>query len=80
MKKVIILGAGITGLSSGWKLSEKGFDVTIIEKESEIGGLAKTINFKNNLVDLGPHSFFSEDKEIYDSVIDLLKMSLKICQ
>ena len=73
MKKVIILGAGITGLSSGWKLSEKGFDVTIIEKESEIGGLAKTINFKNNLVDLGPHSFFSEDKEIYDSVIDLFK-------
>ena len=63
MKKVIILGAGITGLSSGWKLSEKGFDVTILEKDPEIGGLAKTINFKNNLVDLGPHSFFLKIKK-----------------
>jgi protoporphyrinogen oxidase len=73
MKKIIILGAGVTGLSSGWKLSEKGFDVTIIEKDSEVGGLAKTINFNNNLVDLGPHSFFSEDKEVYDTVVNLFK-------
>ena len=35
MKNVIILGAGVTGLSSGWKLSEKGFNVTIIEKDSD---------------------------------------------
>ena len=73
MKKIVILGAGITGLSAGWKLSEKGFDVTIIEKENQIGGLAKTIKFKNNFVDIGPHSFFSEDKEIFDAVKNLFK-------
>ena len=44
----------------------KKFDKTIIEKETKIGGLAKTIKFKNNFVDI-PHSF-SEDKEIFDAV------------
>ena len=74
MKKVFILGAGITGLSSGWKLAEKGFDVTLIDKEAQVGGLARTVKINNeNSVDIGPHSFFSEDKEIYKTVIDLFK-------
>ena len=55
-----------------WKLSEKGFNVEILEMESAVGGLAKTIKFKNSLVDIGPHSFFfSENKEIYDTVKSL---------
>ncbi len=73
MKKILILGAGITGLSAAWKLSEKGYDVKIIEMEPQVGGLAKTIKFKNSLVDIGPHSFFSENKEIYDTVKSLFK-------
>ena len=67
-KKVLILGAGITGLSAAWKLSEDEYDVTIIEKDFAVGGLAKTIKFKDSFVDIGPHSFFSEDREIYDTV------------
>ena len=71
MKKILILGAGITGLSTAWKLSNKGYDVTLIEKDTKVGGLAKTINFKENYFDIGPHSFFSEDKEIYEVVTSL---------
>ena len=37
--------------------------MTIIEKENQIGGLAKTIKFKNNFVDIGPHSFFQKIKK-----------------
>ena len=73
MKKILILGAGITGLSAAWKLSEKGYDVEILEMDPLVGGLAKTIKFKNSLVDIGPHSFFSENKEIYDTVKSLFK-------
>ncbi len=71
MKKIIILGAGITGLSAAWKLSEKKHDVLVIDKDHQVGGLAKTIKFNNNYVDIGPHSFFSEDKEIFDTVKSL---------
>lgn len=37
MKKIIILGAGIIGVTSAYFLSKKGFDVTVIERESKAG-------------------------------------------
>ena len=43
MKKVIVIGAGITGLSAAWKLSECGHKANVIESEGQIGGLAKSV-------------------------------------
>jgi hypothetical protein len=48
--KVVIFGAGITGLTAAHELIERGWDVTVVEKEIDplnvdecaIGGLAKT--------------------------------------
>ena len=68
MKKVVIIGGGITGLSTAWKLSENNFEVNILESDQFIGGLAKTVDIGNYKVDLGPHSFLSEDKEIFNKV------------
>ena len=73
MKKVIVIGGGITGLSAAWKLSENGYKATIIESEEQIGGLAKSIIIDNYILDIGPHSFFSEDKEVYDKIVGLFK-------
>ena len=64
MKNVIIIGAGMTGLGTAWKLSENGYQVKVLESEKIIGGLAKTVKVGNQNLDIGPHSFFSEDKEI----------------
>ena len=33
MKKVIIIGGDVTGLSIAWKLSENGYKVSVIESE-----------------------------------------------
>ena len=73
MKKIVIIGAGITGLSVAWKLSEKGYKVNVVESDTSIGGLAKSIKIENYLFDIGPHSFFSEDEEIFKKVMDLFK-------
>ena len=40
--KAAILGAGISGLSAARLLKEKGVDVTVYEKETTVGGLART--------------------------------------
>ena len=37
---IAIIGAGFTGLTAGFKLSQKGHQVTIFEKEKKAGGLA----------------------------------------
>jgi protoporphyrinogen oxidase len=73
MKKIVVIGAGITGLSVAWKLSEKGYKVKIIEMDKFIGGLARSIKMGNYFLDIGPHSFFSEDKEVFKKVMDLFE-------
>ncbi len=50
MKKVAVIGAGYTGLSSAKKLIENGFDVTIYEKSNEVrwyGKMHKIQQYKN---------------------------------
>ena len=71
MKNVIIIGAGMTGLGTAWKLSENGYQVKVLESEKIIGGLAKTVKVGSQNLDIGPHSFFSEDKEILKKVLNL---------
>jgi len=44
-KKILIIGGGLTGLTAGIKLVESGNDVTIVEKNDYLGGLAA--GFKN---------------------------------
>lgn len=39
-KKVAIVGAGYTGLTIAHRLAKQGYQVTIFEKENEVGGLA----------------------------------------
>ena len=38
--KIAIIGAGITGLVAGWRLAQKGVQVSLFEKEKAPGGLA----------------------------------------
>ena len=66
-KKVIILGAGPAGLTAGHDLLTKDsehYDVIILEKTNDIGGISKTINYKGNLMDIGGHRFFSKDPRV----------------
>ncbi len=39
-KKIAIIGGGYTGLTIAYRLSKKGYAVTIYEKEKSVGGLA----------------------------------------
>ena len=46
MKKVLVVGAGIGGLCTAIRLLNKGYDVTILEKENRVGGKVN-IKIKN---------------------------------
>ncbi|MCT7493792.1 N-acetylneuraminate synthase family protein [Aliarcobacter cryaerophilus] len=66
MKKYYILGAGVTGLTLAYELLKKGQDVEIIEKDLQVGGLAKTFTWKGREIDLGPHIYHTPDKDIQE--------------
>ena len=52
MKKIVIIGGGITGLSTAWKLAENGREVIIVESSNSVGGLAKSVKVDNYYLDI----------------------------
>jgi protoporphyrinogen oxidase len=71
IKKVIVLGGGISGLSVAWKLAESGISVDVIEAKEYVGGLAATIETNGYKMDFGPHALFSEDEKILNVIKNL---------
>lgn len=53
-KKVVIVGAGLGGLSAAIHLAIKGYDVTVFEKNSFVGGKAGKIEINGFRFDTGP--------------------------
>jgi protoporphyrinogen oxidase len=59
MKKqhVTVLGGGLAGMSCAHDLTQSGVGVTVLERESEVGGLAQSFSEQGFTCDLGPHRF-----------------------
>jgi protoporphyrinogen oxidase len=76
--KIAIVGAGMTGLVAGYRLSQKGHQVTIFEKSSDIGGLMGGFQIGKTNLEKAYHHIFSTDKYIIDLIEELgLKNKLK---
>ncbi|MBI3694204.1 MAG: NAD(P)/FAD-dependent oxidoreductase [Acidobacteria bacterium] len=57
---IIIIGAGPAGLTAAYELSKAGVRSTILEKDSVVGGIARTVNYKGYRFDIGGHRFFTK--------------------
>lgn len=69
-KKVIVLGAGISGLTCAFRLQEVGYDVTVLEREAAPGGVMQTEIEDGFLTEKGPNSFQSSE-EILSLIHDI---------
>lgn len=79
--KIGILGGGLTGLTLGYFLEEKGIDFEILEKNSECGGLCKTIEKDGFTFDCyGGHIIFSKDDEVLNFMLSLLSKNINKCK
>src|SRR5258708_3460294 len=64
-KHVVILGAGPAGLTAAYELAHHGISATVLEKDPHyVGGIARTVEFLGNRIDIGGHRFFSKNAEI----------------
>lgn len=70
-KKITIIGAGMTGLVAGYRLSQKGYKVTIYEKSNDIGGLMGGFKIGNTSLEKAYHHIFKTDKYIIDLIKEL---------
>ncbi|MBZ0197407.1 MAG: protoporphyrinogen oxidase [Ignavibacteriales bacterium] len=71
MKKVIILGSGISGLAAAHWLHKAGIDFTILESRSVPGGSIRTEREGGYLFDFGPNSGLETTPFIREMVTDL---------
>src|SRR3989338_6304573 len=71
MKDVIIIGAGIAGLSAGFELYKKNIDFQILETSDRVGGVIETLKIEDFLIENGPHTFSSMSKETLDLIKEL---------
>jgi len=62
--KVVIIGAGPAGLTAAYELSKQGCHSVVLESDHIVGGLARTIDYKGYLFDIGGHRFFSKWSEV----------------
>jgi phytoene desaturase len=63
--EAIIIGAGISGLSSACYLSKYGFEVTLVEKNESIGGRARQFKADGFTFDMGPSWYWMP--EVFDN-------------
>lgn len=69
MKKFNIIGAGLAGLSIGRLLVDKGYEVTIYEKEDHIGGALYTTRVNGvEIHQKGAHLFHTNSEEVYEFI------------
>ncbi|MDM0073157.1 NAD(P)/FAD-dependent oxidoreductase [Variovorax sp. J2P1-59] len=69
--QVTIVGAGFTGLTAAYELVKKGFDVTILEAEPEVGGLAAAFEVGGENLDRFYHHWFTNDLEVMGLINEL---------
>jgi len=62
--KIAIIGAGPAGVTAAYELAKKGYKPEIFEASNRIGGLARSFELWDQVVDLGPHRFFSNDHKV----------------
>lgn len=60
--KVLIVGAGATGLASAYELTKNGHEVIVVEKSDNPGGLAGSLSIDGVNLELFYHHLFTTDK------------------
>ena len=75
---VVVLGAGLAGLSTAFELSKAGHQVTLLEKEDWLGGMARSWQKGEYWLDCGPHRFHSSDSELIEHLYEVLDKEVVI--
>ena len=73
MAQVVIIGAGLTGISTAYHLEQQQFfDYKIFEKESETGGLCRSVQHEGFTFDFTGHLLHASDPYFYELIQKLV--------
>src|SRR4030095_16035493 len=58
--RTVVIGAGPAGLTAAWWLARRGVLPLVLESDAQVGGLARTVEYKGFRFDIGGHRFFTK--------------------
>src|SRR6476469_3356743 len=67
----VIIGGGISGLSTAYYLAKQGHDCTILESRPRLGGVIQTERVEGCTIEAGPDSFLSAKPAAMDLIREL---------
>jgi protoporphyrinogen oxidase len=69
--RVLVIGAGFTGLAAALDLARAGVPVTVLDADAHVGGLAGAFDTQGDRLDRFYHHWFTSDREIMQLVDEL---------
>src|SRR5262245_8004653 len=66
MSSLLVIGAGPAGLTAAYEAVKLGLNPTLVESDSQVGGLSRTVNYRGYRLDIGGHRFFTKVPMIND--------------
>jgi protoporphyrinogen oxidase len=76
MPRVVVVGAGLSGLTVARELALRGEAVTVVERGGAVGGLARTFRYGSFFFDVGPHRLHTDDPDVSSFVERVLPAEL----
>lgn len=67
-KSVLVIGAGLAGLSTACNLAQTGWSVVLVEKNKDVGGRARVFRKKGYTFDMGPSWYMMP--EVFDGFFE----------
>jgi len=74
-RTALIVGAGPAGLTAAYELlARTDIRPLVLEKSDYMGGIARTVAYKGNRIDIGGHRFFSKSDRVMQWWLDFLPL------
>ncbi|MGE3706624.1 MAG: FAD-dependent oxidoreductase [Vicinamibacterales bacterium] len=70
-RSITIVGAGVAGLTLGFQLA-RHYNVTVVERNGVVGGLARSWHYGDFHFDVGPHRFHTENRRVAEFIRSVL--------
>lgn len=73
---IVVVGAGPAGLTAAYELTKRGVRPDVFDGDTQVGGLARTVVYKNFRFDIGGHRFFTKATAVRELWHELLGKDL----
>jgi len=71
MRRVAIVGGGLSGLAAAYQLAHEGVEFTLFEASTRLGGIVETVRRDGFVIECGPDSWVTEKPWARELAIEL---------